>query len=93
MDYDKNYDVVLIHPPAMFDFRKRTLFPGALATVDHIQYNKVAVGVLSIADYLDRNGYNVIIDNLADRMINDKDFNAEGSLLLVYIGTNIPREL
>jgi B12-binding domain/radical SAM domain protein len=77
MDYDKNYDVVLIHPPAMFDFRKRTLFPGALATVDHIQYNKVAVGVLSIADYLDRNGYNVIIDNLADRMINDKDFNAE----------------
>ncbi len=77
MDYDLEYDVVLIHPPAIYDFRKRTIFPGALATVERIQYPKVALGVLSIADYLDRNGYKVIIDNLADRMVNSNDFDVE----------------
>jgi radical SAM superfamily enzyme YgiQ (UPF0313 family) len=72
-----NYDVVLIHPPAIYDFRKRIIFPGLLATVERIQYPKVALGVLSIADYLDRNGYKVIIDNLADRMVNSNDFDVE----------------
>jgi B12-binding domain/radical SAM domain protein len=70
-------DVLLIHPPAIYDFRKKTLFPGALSTVDRIQYTKVSIGVLSIADYLDRNGYKVIVDNLADRMVSDKTFDAE----------------
>jgi B12-binding domain/radical SAM domain protein len=80
IDYNLQYDVVLIHPPAIYDFRKRPLFPGALATVDRIQYPKVAIGVLSIADYLDRNGYKVIIDNLADRIVSDKDFDVEEHL-------------
>jgi radical SAM superfamily enzyme YgiQ (UPF0313 family) len=33
--------------------------------------------MLSIADYLDRHGYKVIVDNLADWMVNSKDFDAE----------------
>jgi radical SAM superfamily enzyme YgiQ (UPF0313 family) len=72
-----DYDVILIHPPAIYDFRNKPLFPGALATVEHVQFIEVPIGMLSIADYLDRHGYKVIIDNLADRMVNNKDFDAE----------------
>ncbi len=72
------YDVIVIHPPAIYDFRKKPIFPGALgSSPEAIQFIKVAIGVLSIADYLDRNGYKVIVDNLADRMVSDKDFDVE----------------
>ena len=73
-----NYDVMLIHPPAVYDFRKKDLYPGPLgATEGQVQLTKVAIGVLSIAEYLDRHGYKVIINNIADRMVNDKEFNVE----------------
>jgi B12-binding domain/radical SAM domain protein len=73
-----NYDVILIHPPAIYDFRKKTIFPGALSSsVERLQFIKVSIGILSIADYLDRHGYKVIIDNLADRMVSNKNFNVE----------------
>ncbi|MDD4924126.1 MAG: radical SAM protein [Dehalococcoidales bacterium] len=73
-----DYDVILIHPPAIYDFRRKSIFPGALgSTVERIQYTKVPIGMLSIADYIDRHGYKVIVDNLADRMVSNKSFNAE----------------
>jgi B12-binding domain/radical SAM domain protein len=73
-----NYDVVFFHPPAIYDFRTKPIFPGLLgATVEQIQYSKVPVGILGIADYLDRHGYKVVVDNLSDRMINQKEFNVE----------------
>ena len=73
-----NYDVMLIHPPAVYDFRKKELYPGPLgATASQVQLTKVAIGMLSIAEYLDRNGYKVIINNIADRMVNDKEFDVE----------------
>jgi B12-binding domain/radical SAM domain protein len=70
-----SYDVILIHPPAIYDFRKKTLFPGAFgSSVEQIQFTKVPIGMLSIADYLDRNGFKVIIDNLGDRMVENPEF-------------------
>jgi B12-binding domain/radical SAM domain protein len=70
-----NYDVIIVHPPAVFDFRKKPLFPGALgATVEQVQFNKVPIGMLSIAEYLDRHGYRVMVDNLGDRMVNSPLF-------------------
>ncbi|RPH75365.1 radical SAM protein, partial [bacterium] len=35
---------------------------------------KVPIGMLSIAEYLDRHGYRVMVDNLGDRMINSQLF-------------------
>lgn len=76
-----NYDVVLIHPPTIYDFRKQPLFPGALGpTVEKIQFVKAPIGMICIANYIDRHGYKVIIDNLADRMVSDKEFDAEEHL-------------
>jgi B12-binding domain/radical SAM domain protein len=70
-----HYDVILIHPPAIYDFRTKSLFPGALgASVEQVQFTKVPIGMLSIADYLDRHGYKVIIDNLGDRMVESPSF-------------------
>ena len=76
-----NYDVVLIHPPAVYDFRKLTVFPSAMGfTTEQVQFTKVPIGLLSIADYLDRNNYKVIIDNLGDRMVSDINFDAENHI-------------
>lgn len=78
MDYDVIYDVILIHPPAIYDFRKKPLFVGPLGgTVANAQLTKIPLGMMSIADYLDRHGYKVLVDNLADRMVSSKAFNAE----------------
>lgn len=76
-----NYDVLFIHPPAIYDFRQRTLFPGALGTtVEQVQFTKVPIGLLSLAGYLDKHGYKVLIDNLGDRMVNSPAFNPEQHL-------------
>ena len=75
------YDVILIHPPAVYDFRLKPIFSGAMGrTVEGVQFNKVPVGMLSIADYLDRHGYRVVVDNVCDRMINTPAFDVEEHL-------------
>jgi B12-binding domain/radical SAM domain protein len=75
------YDVILIHPPAVYDFRHTPLFPGALGrTAEAVQFNKVPVGMLSIAEYLDRHGYRVVVDNLCDRMVTVPGFDVEEHL-------------
>lgn len=74
------YDVLLIHPPAIYDFRKRTQFSGPMAhTLGECtdQFITVSFGMISIADYLDRNGYKVAVDNLGYRMTRSKDFDVE----------------
>jgi len=73
-------DVLLIHPPAIYDFRQKAIFPGPVAyTVGGSteQFITPSVGILSIADYLDRHGYKVRVDNLGERMIASPKFNVE----------------
>lgn len=75
-----DYDVILIHPPANYDFRKKAIFPGPIAyTVggSTAQFIMPPVGLLSIAEYLSRFGYRTIVDNLADRMVSNSQFDAE----------------
>jgi B12-binding domain/radical SAM domain protein len=72
------YDVLFFHPPAVYDFRKRPLFPGVLgSSVEAVQFTKVPIGLLSLAEYLDRHGYRVLIDNLGDRMVRDPAFDVK----------------
>ncbi len=78
-----NYDVILIHPPAIYDFRKKPIFPGPIGhTVCESteQFIIPPIGMLSIADYLDKNGYRVIVDNIGERMIKDLDFDVEAHI-------------
>jgi B12-binding domain/radical SAM domain protein len=72
-----NYNVIIIHPPAVFGFREKPVFTGALGTsAEQIQFNKVPIGMLSIAEYLDRHGFKVMVDNLGDRMVQSRSFDA-----------------
>ena len=78
------YDAILIHPPAIYDFRKKVIFPGPIGyTVSEStdEFIIPPVGMLSIAEYLERHGYRAKVDNIGERMVNDSEFDAEG-----YIG-------
>lgn len=75
-----NYDAVLIHPPAMFDFREKAIFPGPIGyTVSGSsgQFSMPPVGMLSIAEYLDRHGFKVTVDNIGERMLTIPNFAVE----------------
>ena len=77
------YDIILIHPPAIYDFRKRIVFPGPIAYTVRESTNQFIIppiGMFSIAEYLQRNGFKVIIDNIADRMVYDSSFDVEKHL-------------
>jgi len=74
------YDAILIHPPSIYDFREKVIFPGPLGyTVKDStdQFIIPPVGMLSIAEYLDRNGYRVIVDNIGERMVTVEGFDVE----------------
>jgi B12-binding domain/radical SAM domain protein len=74
------YDVLLIHPPAIYNFWEKPIFPGPIAYnvgVSTDQFIIPPVGMLSIADYLDRNGYQVLVDNIGERMLTSQSFDAK----------------
>lgn len=76
-------DIVFLHPPAVYDFRKRIMFPGVIAhTVGEStdQFIVFPIGLLSMAEYATRNGYRASIDNLGERMIESKEFDPESYL-------------
>lgn len=73
-------DILFLHPPSKYDFRKKAIFSGPIAeTVPHStnQFIMFPVGLLSIAEYLERNGYKARVINLAEAMINNSDLNVE----------------
>ena len=72
-------DLILLHAPSVYDFRQETILYGPVS--DQIPSSPVfemyPIGFTSLADYLERAGYRVRIVNLAVRMLNDRNFNAE----------------
>jgi B12-binding domain/radical SAM domain protein len=75
-----DHDVILIHPPAIYDFRNQAIFPGPIAyTVggSTVQFIIPPVGMLSIADYVSRNGYDAVVDNIGERMMSSPRFDVE----------------
>ncbi|MEM2915192.1 MAG: radical SAM protein [Candidatus Bathyarchaeia archaeon] len=77
------YDVILIHPPSIYDFREKMTFPGPFAYTVRESTNQLIIppiGMFSIADYLERSGCKVLIDNLGARMVYDKAFDVKKHL-------------
>jgi hypothetical protein len=59
------------------------MFPGVIAhTVGEStdQFIVFPIGLLSMAEYVTRNGYRASIDNLGERMIESKEFDPESYL-------------
>lgn len=73
----ETYDVVIIHPPAFPNFREQPILPGPIdRTVPNYTYLFIMfpVGMMSIADYLDRAGFKVKVFNTAELLLKDRNF-------------------
>ena len=72
-------DLILLHPPSVYDFRQQTILYGPSS--DQVPSSPIfelyPIGMTSIAEYLERAGYRVRIVNLAVRMLRDPGFDAE----------------
>jgi len=72
-------DLILLHPPSVYDFRQKTSLYGPVSDLIPPSpiFEMYPIGFISIAEYLERAGYQVRIVNLAVRMLNDKNFNVD----------------
>jgi len=72
-------DVVLIHPPSVYDFRDRNIFYGPISDVipSSPVFEMYPIGFLTMAAYLRRHGYRVRIINLALLMMRSRRFRPE----------------
>ncbi len=72
-------DLVLLHSPSVYDFRQKTILYGPVSDLipPSPAFEMYPIGFASIAEYMERAGYEVRIVNLAVRMLNDKAFDAE----------------
>lgn len=75
-------DLVLLHPPAVYDFRKRRSLLGPISDVipSSPVFEMYPLGLTTIANHLEREGFNVEIVNVAYRMLSDPDYDAETEL-------------
>ncbi len=75
-------DLVLLHPPSVYDFRRKMILYGPVADLipSSSMFEMYPIGFTSIAEYLERAGYRVRIVNLAVRMLDDKKFDAEAMI-------------
>lgn len=73
------YDLVLLHPPTVYDFRKKMLFTGPISDVvpSSPVFEMYPIGLTSIGDYLERFGLKVKIVNVANRMLLNDQFDVE----------------
>jgi B12-binding domain/radical SAM domain protein len=76
------YDLVLLHPPTVYDFRKEMIFTGPISDVvpSSPVFEMYPIGLTSIGDYLERFGLKVKIINIANRMLMDPNFDVEKKL-------------
>ncbi|MCQ6280305.1 TIGR04190 family B12-binding domain/radical SAM domain protein [Bacillus sp. EB600] len=76
------YDLVLLHAPSVYDFRKNPLLAGPISDVvpSSPVFEMYPMGLTSIADYLEQFGLKVKIINIANRMLMDQNFDVEAKL-------------
>jgi B12-binding domain/radical SAM domain protein len=72
----KVIDLLLLHPPSVYDFRERSILYGPVSDMvpSSTVFEMYPIGFLTIAAYLEARGLRVRIVNLALRMMNDRHF-------------------
>ncbi|MCK8826137.1 TIGR04190 family B12-binding domain/radical SAM domain protein [Natroniella acetigena] len=75
--FDK--DMIFFHPPSVYDFRERPEVFGPISDVipSSSIFEMYPIGITSLAEYLERYGYNAQIINLAYRMLQSSSYNPE----------------
>ncbi|HUW43211.1 MAG TPA: cobalamin-dependent protein, partial [Thermoplasmata archaeon] len=76
------YDLVLVHAPSVYDFRKRSLLYGPVSDLipSTPVFEMYPIGFTTIASLLASNGYKVRILNLAAHMLADEKYDAERAI-------------
>ncbi|MGQ9680257.1 MAG: TIGR04190 family B12-binding domain/radical SAM domain protein [Candidatus Bathyarchaeia archaeon] len=72
-------DIVFLHAPSVYDFRKRSAMYGPISDVIPSTpiFEMYPLGFLSMIGYLEENGYHARIVNLAVKMLKNRDLNVE----------------
>lgn len=72
-------DVILIHPPSVFDFREREIVYGPISDVipSSPVFEMYPIGFLTLSAFLQRHGFKVRIVNLAVLMMRSRRFRPE----------------
>ena len=76
-------DLILLHPPTLYDFRKRPGIHGPISDVVPSTpiFEMYPIGFASLSEYLERHGLRVRIINVALKMLKDKGFDVERLIL------------
>lgn len=71
-------DLLLLHPPSVYDFREKSILYGPVSDMvpSSVVFELYPIGFLTIAGYLQQRGLQVRIVNLALRMLTDRRFDA-----------------
>lgn len=69
-------DLVLLHPPSVYDFRHMAIVPSPISDLvpSTPVFEMYPIGFTFLGEYLERNGINTRIVNLAQRMLEDDNF-------------------
>jgi len=69
-------DLVLLHPPSLYDFRKEPIMYGPISDVVPSTpiFEMYPIGFTSLSEYLERNGLRVRIINVALKMLKSEGF-------------------
>ncbi len=72
-------DLILLHPPSVMDFRKRTMLFGPVSDLipSTPVFEMYPIGFTTIASHLESSGYSVRIANMATRMLASERFDPE----------------
>ena len=72
-------DLILLHPPSLYDFRKLPGLHGPISDVVPSTpiFEMYPIGFTSLSEYLERHGLKVRIVNVALKMLKDEGFDVE----------------
>lgn len=75
-------DLILIHAPSVYDFRKESILYGPVSDLvpSTPVFEMYPIGFTTLAEYLERDGFRVRIVNLAVLMMRDRKFDVEAFL-------------
>jgi B12-binding domain/radical SAM domain protein len=75
-------DLVLLHPPSVYDFRERSIMFGPVSDMVPSSpiFEMYPLGFTTMAEYMERHGVRVRIVNLAVLMLNKPNFDVEAYL-------------
>ncbi len=75
-------DLILLHPPSVYDFRQEAILYGPVSDLipSGPIFEMYPIGFSTLAEYLERHGFEVRIVNLAVRMLQDPTFDVPAFL-------------